>query len=51
MNYVITYKDEEGTEYKTTVFALDPRQAIRLFHKKVPDGIVTRAIPEALIDS
>ena len=51
MNYVITYKDEEGTVFKTTVFALDPRQAIRLFHKKVPDGIVTKAIPEALIDS
>ena len=50
MNYVITYKDEEGTEFKTTVFALDPRQAIRLFHKKVPEGIVTKAIPEPLID-
>jgi|TARA_Y100000361_G_scaffold133643_1_gene132060 hypothetical protein len=50
MNYIIIYKDHEGTEFKTTVFALDPRQAIRLFHKKVPEGIVTKAIPEPLID-
>ena len=50
MNYVITYTDDKGTEFKTTVFAFDPRQAIRLFHRKVPDGIVTKAIPEALID-
>lgn len=50
MNYVITYTDDKGTQFKTTVFAFDPRQAIRLFHRKVPDGIVTRAVPEALID-
>ena len=50
MNYVITFKDKEGLEFKTTVFALDSRQAIRLFHKKVPEGIVTKAVPEPLID-
>ena len=42
MNYVITYKDEEGTVFKATVFALTLDKPFKLFHKKVPDGIITK---------
>lgn len=49
MNYLIVYKDDKGTEFKTTVFALDPRQAIQVFQKKVPEGILKSVVPEALI--